>query len=762
MRHEALDKFADWEVLGFESATDMMRELGIATTPSLRERFGYAPIRRRTVLHRAAELHLDWETYSEADLTKVGAHKYAQHKSSEILCAAYAFGNEEPQLWFPDEPCPQDIIDHVASGGEIHAWNANFERLMWKYVAGPKYGWPVPELRQYRCIMVRAMAMNMPAKLDHAAPAFGLPIRKDTAGSRIMLQLCKPRKPTKKIPGTRFTPENAPEKFKIMYDYCLQDVRVEQGVGERAIKLIAREQELWFIDQEINDRGIMVDMDLVAKAERICNEEKEALEAEMRMVTDMRVNTLGAVKQLKEFVNLRLEEELVGITIESCDKETLESLLGRDDIPVDVRRAVSIRLEAGKASIAKLAAFTLRVCDDGTIKGSLQYHGATQTGRWAARGVQLQNLPKPDIHLNTDVHLAIKCIKDGWSRADIAAFFGPPISVVADCLRGMLMARPGRVLRSRDLTGIEARMLPWLAGAHDAIAAFFEFDRGTGADNYKVAAAQIYNIPVSEVTKDQRQVGKVAVLALGFGGGAAAFAKMAKVYRLDLATIYDIVYGIATPDNRLKAVEGWKARGSKSGIRKKAWLTAEMIKLAWREANHEIVQFWYDLEEAAINAVENPGKKFMAGEFITFNMTGSFLRCKLPSGRSIFYPYARVEWRVTPWGSRKPTLIFKSIDSFTRKWAEQDFYGGKASENVTQAAARDVMANAIIVTENAGYENVLSVHDEGVAETDEDFGSEDEFHELFTTPPAWALPKGNRLGLPIAASGWSDDRYKKE
>ncbi|RRC35880.1 hypothetical protein EIA11_24615, partial [Escherichia coli] len=169
MRHEALDKFADWEVLGYDSAADMMREMGIDVPPSLRERFGYGPVTRRTAIHKPAELHLDWETYSEIDLPDVGAHKYAEHKSTEILCAAYAFGDDEPQLWFPDEPCPQDIVDHVKAGGEVHAWNANFERLIWLYVAGPKYGWPVPDLRQYRCIMVRAMAMNMPAKLEHAA-----------------------------------------------------------------------------------------------------------------------------------------------------------------------------------------------------------------------------------------------------------------------------------------------------------------------------------------------------------------------------------------------------------------------------------------------------------------------------------------------------------------------------------------------------------------------------------------------------------------
>jgi DNA polymerase len=290
------------------------------------------------------ELHLDWETYSEVDLTKCGAHKYAEDESTDILCAAWAFGDDEPQLWLPGMPCPPEIEEHVLMGGEIHAWNANFERLIWQYVAGPKYGWLVPDLRQYRCIMVRAMAMNMPARLDQAAPAFGLPIRKDDVGSRTMKQLCKPRKATKKLTALRFTPENAPDKFKILYDYCLQDVRVEQGIGHRVIKLIPREQELWFIDQRINDRGIMVDMDLVAKSEAICEAEKEALETELKKVTDLAVTSLGAVKQLKAYVNGQ------GFELEGCDKEKLETFLTRDDLTDEVRRACSIRLEAGKAS----------------------------------------------------------------------------------------------------------------------------------------------------------------------------------------------------------------------------------------------------------------------------------------------------------------------------------------------------------------------------------------------------------------------------
>ncbi len=695
-------------------------------------------------------LHLDYETYSEEDLIKAGAHKYAMHESTELLNAGWAFDDDEPVLWIPGMPCPPEIVEHVINGGMVAAWNANFERLMWQYVAGPKYGWLVPKLEQYDCIMVRAMAMNMPGKLENAAPAFGLPIRKDDVGARTMKQLCKPRKTTKKNPDRRFTREKYPEKFAILDHYVLQDVRVEQGIYKRAIRLIPSERALWLLDQKINDRGIMVDMELVEKARLIVEAEKDALNIEMQNVTDFAVLTCDAVKQIKAFIVGR------GFDIKGVDKDALTNLLARDDLPPEVRRCTEIRLEAGKASVAKLDAFARRICTDGTIKGTLQFHGAKQTGRWAARGVQVQNFPRPSP--DTDILLVIEDILNPLTsnREWIATMHGPPVSIISDILRGILKARPGRKLFSRDLSGIEARVLPWLAGAEDALEAFRTFDAGEGYDNYCHAAARIYNVPVEQITKAQRQVGKVAVLALGFGGGASAFASMAKIYRVDLDAIFETVWGVTTLLNREKAEDGWKSRGCKSGIRKRAWLAAEMIKLAWRDANPDIVQFWYDLENAAINAIENPGQTFKAGEYITYRKSGSFLRCKLPSGRSIFYPYARIEWITTPWGKQKKEIIFKSEDGFTRKWSEQKFYGGFGSENVTQAVARDVMVVGLLAAEAGGYETLITIHDEDVAECDEALGSEEEFHELFVTPAPWAP------GLPVTATGWLDERYKKE
>jgi DNA polymerase len=708
------------------------------------------------------ELHLDWETYSEADLKKVGVHKYAKHKSTLILCAAWSFGDEEPQLWLPGMPCPPRIVAHVLAGGEVHAWNAQFERLLWLYVAGPQHGWPLPDLEQYRCVMVRALAMNLPGALENAAPALGLPIRKDDTGKRVMLQLCKPRPSfLKKGFVVRWTPETAPEKFAILYEYCLQDVRVEVGCGKRVVKLKDSEQKLWFIDQQINDRGVFIDIPLVEAMSRIVVDTLDILNKEMRDVTQGAVTSVNAVSALKVLLHD------FGFQVESCDKETLTKLLIRDDIPEHVYRAIEIRLEAGKASTTKIKAFLDRLCDDGTVKGTLQFCGAGQTGRWAARGLQVQNFPRPTPGVDT-VSMLIDIMTG--DHIIVRAMWGSPMQAVADCLRGCIAARPGNTLRSVDLTGIEARVNPWLAGAEDVLQAFRDFDTIIGLDKkgkpirlgpdaYCVAAAQIYNVDVSEIdNKDpRRQVGKVAVLALGFGGGAGAFASMAKIYKVDLEAIYFSVITFCGDAMLKMAEDAWKERGSKSGMRKFAWIGSEIVKLLWRAANPDVVQFWKDLENAAVLAIQNPGRTFEAGEHIKYRKSGSFLRCILPSGRSIWYPYAEVEWKPTPWGTNKATLFYKAVDGKTNKWKRHHLYGGKQGENVTQSAARDVCAEGIVRHHDAGYQPIMSVHDENVADDPVGFGSDEEFLDLMVKPPSWT---GGTL--PIAATGWNDFRYKKD
>lgn len=701
------------------------------------------------------DLSIDFETFSEIDLPDQGAHKYAQHESTDALCAAWAFGDEEPNLWLPGEPCPPAIVDHILVGGTITAWNAAFERLIFKYVMGPKFGWPIPTDDQYDCTMVRAMAMNMPASLDMAAPAFGLDIKKDDVGRRVMLQLSRPRKPTKKNPDTRWTPQNAPDKFEILYGYVKQDVRVERGVRNRTVPLRQQERQRYLRDLIVNDRGVYIDMPLVRAARKIADEEKARLDREINEITDGKVRTTNSVVALKAFV------ESSGIAVKSLDKDGLARLLVREDLndPLydrsHVKRALEIRQEAAKTSTSKLEAFEGRLCKDGTVKGTLQILGATQTGRDAARGLQVQNFPRPDPEARRDIVAAIADLMSG--DADfVRAMQGAPLSCVADCLRGMIRSRKNRKLWSRDLSQIEARMTAWMAGQDDLLDAFRAFDNKEGPDIYTIAAAKVYNIDPSAIDKksDKRQVGKVSTLALGFGGGANAFGAMAKIYKVDVSDAFDTVWGMSSVEYRDRATEAWAERGKASGMKKKAWIAAELIKLAWREANSEIVSWWYELGEAAVDAVNNPGTTFTARK-MRYRMSGSWLKGILPSGRPIYYPYAKVESIMTPWGKQRPAVKFWAVDGYTRKWSRHTLTHLLLAENAVQAASRDVMMEAWDRAEDAGYECIMRVHDELIADTEEDFGSDEEFDTLFTQSPTWAPD------LPVAADGWEGDRYRK-
>lgn len=689
-------------------------------------------------------LHLDVESRSAVDLRKTNAYIYFDDPSTDLWLAAYAFGNAEPQLWVPGEPCPAEIAEHVRAGGLIAAWNAQFERLAWRALLGPKYGWPVPQLEQYRCVMAQAYAMALPGKLEHAAGALGLDERKDADGYRIMLQMSQPRRPRKGEPDGLYW-WNDPVKFKRLGEYCCQDVKTEQAVHARLPALRESEQQVWFLDQRINDRGVYIDEALCLAAKKIVKHTTDALNKELIETTDYAVRGISNVGEIIGFVKKH------GVDADSVAKDQVIDLLVRDDLPAPVRRVLEIRQEGAKTSTAKIDAMLTRRQRDGRMRGALQYHGAN-TGRWAARGAQLQNLPRPALKVTAAV------IGDvlGGSAELLDVLYGRPLSVVADCLRSMIAAPKGKRLLAADFSQIEARVVAWLAGEQQKLDAFAAYDRKEGPDIYTVEAGGIYVVPPSSISKDdpRRQVGKVSTLALGFQGGPLAFQKMAKGYHVDIGDAHDTVLASASPENIEDARKAWGERGRRTGMSERNWLTAELIKLAWRQANPRIAQHWRDVEAAALAAVERPGEVIGVGK-VKYRKAGSWLLCRLPSGRCIAYAYPKVMEKETPWGDRRPAMVYWGVDSFTKKWAQQDFYGGLGVQNNTQAVARDIMAEAMLRVEARGYESLLTVHDEGIAEAAAGFGGIDEFCELMMQPPAWAA------GLPIAADGWEGDRYRK-
>lgn len=650
----------------------------------------------------------DYETYSACDLKTAGLDNYARHESTGIHCFSWGSDPFEIQTWHEGEPFPEELREYVAKGGIFTAWNAAFEIALWRYCAVRKYGWPDVKPEQFRCSMAQSYAMSLPGALEKAANALGLEQQKDMKGSRVMLQLAQP-----KADGSMWTRAEAPEKFDQLYQYNRQDVRTELAARERLMELSDYEQTIWQIDQRINNRGVQVDLAAVNAAIRLVESEKQRLDADMLRVTGGEVGKCTEVQLLVKWIRNQ------GVDIKGVAKsDVLDALRG--ELPPAVVAALNLRKEAAKSSTAKLIAMRDAASADGRVRGILQYHGAN-TGRWAGRRIQVQNFPRGSLSPEQveDAVNHIRCYqpKDAAFYLDMA--YGQPLDVISSCLRGMIVAKDGNELVAADFNAIEARVLAWLAGQESVLEIF-----RTHGKIYEHAAAGIYNKPMEEVTKAERQIGKVAVLALGYQGGVGAFQSMARIY------------GVKMPDAE-----------------------ADKIKTAWREAHPKIVGYWHDLESAAINAVQLGCvcRAGAAGRQVAFKKDGSFLWCRLPSGRVLCYPYPAVRDVEVPWGGTKPALFYWCVNGTTNKWEETNTYGGSLAENVTQAVARDLLADAIVRLEHNGHPVVMHVHDEVVVEVPADAPADtvEKIETLISQTPQWAH------GLPVSAEGWRGRRYRK-
>lgn len=659
--------------------------------------------------------HVDFETRSTVDLRKTGVFVYAESETTDVWCMAYAIEDGPVKVWVPAEPCPPELVTHIASGGALWCHNASFERTIWSHIMVPRYGWPDVPLAQWHCTMARAYAMALPGSLDSASAALGIDQAKDPAGYRTMLRMSKPRRYNEDGTPVWWAEES---RIKELVAYCKQDVVVERALHARLMDLRPLERLIWALDAKINERGVYVDRALCEAAKPIIRDTLLKLNAEMRSVSKGFIPSCDAVAKIVEFCQHR------GVDAESIRRDEVAELLSQE-LPSDVRRVLELRAEAGKAAVKKIDALLLGCSKDGRAKGLLAYHGAS-TGRWSARRFQPQNLKRPK---DKSQESLIPIVMTGSASA-VELLAGPPLEVVGDVIRGMIIASPGSSLYAADYSNIEGRGLAWLADETWKIKAFRDFDNGAGPDLYKLAYARSFGIQPEHVKGDQRQVGKVMELALGYQGGVGAFQSMAKIY------------GIDVEDER-----------------------ADELKTAWRDAHPKTQRLWYDVEDAAMRAVSNPGKTIHCGK-LAFKTAGSFLFMRLPSGRALTYPYPKLKEIKTPWGSTKLSLTYKTVvnpsnskrivkdDLNSSNWARISTYGGSLVENATQAVARDVMAEAMLRVEAAGYPVVLTVHDEIVSEAND--GDVDEFQTLMETAPAWAT------GFPITAQAWTGPRYKKD
>lgn len=656
---------------------------------------------------------VDIETYSSANIKESGVYAYAAAPDFEILLIGYQMDGGPVQVIDLTDPLydPEDFYefwDALVDPGVVKtAYNANFERTCFAAWTGKPMA---PE--QWRCTAVHAATLGLPGNLAGAGAALGLPQdkQKDAAGKRLIDYFCKPCRPTKANGGrTRNLPEHAPEKWEQFVEYNRQDVVAEAAIKARlaVYKIPAAEQQLWNLDQRMNDNGVLLDMDLADKIIRYDEIYRGRLMEEARKLTGL--ENPNSLNQLKDWFSCNYRLEIKSITKDTIPQilDQLEGIEFMYDIQPAVRM-LRIRQELGKTSVKKYQAMSQAVCPDGRLRGVLQFYGANRTGRWAGRIVQVHNLPQNKI---PDLDLARQLVKDEDFETLELLFEGVPF-VFSQLIRTTFVPSPDCRFVVSDFSAIEARVTAWLADEQWRLDVF----NGHGKI-YEASAAQMFHVPIESVKKGSklRQQGKVAELALGYGGSFPAMKKMDKT-----GTI---------PDDEIP-----------------------MIISNWRKANPRICKFWYNVEGAAKTAMEER-RTVKLKHGITFSYINHILFIGLPSGRKLAYYNARIE----DGKKGKPAITYEGVDQETKAWGRNETWGGKLVENIVQAVARDCLAETIKRVSSAGYQIVMHVHDEIIVDVPKaDTSALKTITDIMAQPISWAP------GLPLRGDGYETDYYRKD
>lgn len=685
------------------------------------------------------KLWLDLETFSAVPI-RDGTHVYAA--GAEVMLFAWAVDNEPVHVWdcTADKVVPTCLLQALEDPGvEVWAHNSHFDRTVLRHALPDR----CPPADRWRDTMVQALSHGLPGSLDALCSVLQVPVdkAKDKAGRQLVQLFCKPRPATSQI--RRATRETHPAEWARFVDYAGLDVDAMRAVHQRLPQWNYRGAELalWHLDQRINDRGVAIDQDLVRSAIEAVQLEQVALAKRTQAMTHGQVESTTQRDVLLAHIL-----ESYGVDLPDLQMATLERRIADPDLPLELRELLAVRLQASTTSTSKYKTLQRGTSADGRLRGTLQFNGASRTGRWAGRLFQPQNLPRPSLPQH-EIEAGLDALKAGC--ADLVA---PDVMQLASsAIRSVIVAPPGRKLVVADLSNIEGRDQAWLAGEDWKLDAFRDFDAGDGPDLYKLAYSKSFGVDPAEVTKDQRQVGKVQELALGYEGGVGAFVTFAAAYGIDLEDLARKVLPLA-PAWAVDEASGFydwtvKEKRPTFGLSRDAFVACDTLKRGWRDAHAQIAGYWTTLRGAAIQATEWPGQTAQAG-LLKVRRDGNWLRIGLPSGRAICYPSPRVV---------DGALSYTGVNQYSRKWGRLKTYGGKLFENCCQAVARDVMAHNMPLIEAAGYSIVLTVHDEVITEApDSDEFNAEHLASLLATNPPWAPD------MPLAAAGFEAYRYKKE
>ena len=632
-------------------------------------------------------LWLDFETRSTCDLRAKGVYNYAQDASTEVLCMSYAFDDEDVVTWVPSQPFPERVRNYT---GQIRAHNAAFERLIFWYVLQINF-----KLEQFYCTATQARANCAPGSLEDVGRFAGASMKKDHRGAQLIRLMCVP--PFK----------DSPELMAEMIQYCEQDVRAMRAISQAMRDLSAEELEDYHVNEQINDRGVLVDVPLCHAAVKFASDELIEIEEIVKEVTGGAITSVRSPR-MREWVLERVGDEAKKLMEKdgkySIDKTVRANLLtmeNPDEVPADVQEVIQCADDLWASSVAKFSRLAaLADEEDERVRGAFVFAGGSATGRASSYGAQVHNFTRKCADEPDAVRQAMV-----RGHAIVPRYGKRVTDVLKGMLRPALIPAAGKHFVVADWAAIEARVNPWLSGRGDDKLELFR----TGEDVYKVNAAATFNVRVDAVTKDQRQIGKVQELACGFAGGVGAFAAMGRAY------------GISLPEH-----------------------VAKRMVDGWRRANSWSVPYWSALEDAYTRAMRNKGREFKAGR-ITYLFDGLHLWYALPSGRILCYPYAKLE----PEGVSYAKAAWKPAQD-AKEWPRARLWKGLACENVTQAVANDLLRHALRQLDDV----VLHVHDEIVLETADPEAAEN-LKRVMCTAPEWAD------GLPLNAEVETMKRYGK-